>query len=251
MITIRKLKTLKESTRLRKYIATLVEIENKLRENKVPDYLYIRSLFNLIGEESGLHPRVYELLKEKLTVTMVNNLKHGIMKSLGIEPSEWDFIAPADKNRDDRTILDINLYLDDIRSPFNLGSIFRSAECFGVKKIILSKDSTTPDHQRAKRTSMGCIDIVDWEIRSISKIEVPVFALELGGTSIDEFQFPQGGMAIIGSEELGVSPEALKLADKSLGRVSIPLIGSKSSLNVANATSILLHRWSETLLKKN
>ena len=59
----------------------------------------------------------------------------------------------------------------------------------------------------------------------------------------------KNAIAIIGSEELGVSPEALKAADDSLGRVSIPLLGNKSSLNVANATSILLQRWSEHLLK--
>ncbi len=48
---------------------------------------------------------------------------------------------------------------------------------------------------------------------------------------------------MVGSEELGVSPELLALADASLGRVSIPLAGTKGSLNVSVAAGILLHTW--------
>ncbi len=49
----------------------------------------------------------------------------------------------------------------------------------------------------------------------------------------------------MGSEELGLSPEALRLADASAGRVSIPLAGAKRSLNVSVAFGILMHAWQQ------
>jgi TrmH family RNA methyltransferase len=74
-----------------------------------------------------------------------------------------------------------------------------------------------------------------------------IFALELGGSPIGEFAFPARGIVLVGSEELGLSPEALRLADRSLGRVSIPQAGAKRSLNVAVAFGILMQRWFSVL----
>jgi TrmH family RNA methyltransferase len=73
--------------------------------------------------------------------------------------------------------------------------------------------------------------------------------LETGGDDICEFDFPERGICVIGSEELGVSPEALKAA--SYGRVSIPMKGLKASLNVGVAFGILMQKWVESLSKKN
>ena len=77
----------------------------------------------------------------------------------------------------------------------------------------------------------------------------PVFVLETGGTPINEFNFPKEGIVIIGSEELGVSPEALHRA--SYGRVTIPMTGLKASLNVGVAFGILMQAWTNALLKNN
>lgn len=70
-----------------------------------------------------------------------------------------------------------------------------------------------------------------------------LFALEQGGTPLGSFVFPVRGVVIVGSEELGVRPELLRRADGSAGRVSIPLPGAKSSLNVGVALGILLNAW--------
>jgi TrmH family RNA methyltransferase len=77
-----------------------------------------------------------------------------------------------------------------------------------------------------------------------------VFALELGGQNIDQFKFPEEGVVIIGSEELGVSVPFLKAADESYGRVSIPLFGSKGSLNVSVAFGILIYKWHSAVATK-
>jgi len=72
-----------------------------------------------------------------------------------------------------------------------------------------------------------------------------VFAIELGGTSLEKFTFPTEGLALLGSEELGLSPQALEIADRCLGRVSVPLFGHKSSLNVGVAWGIVSQHWGE------
>lgn len=139
------------------------------------------------------------------------------------------------------------IYAEDIRSPFNLGSIFRSAEAMGAEKVLLSPLCTDPAQPRAIRSSMGCIETLGFERCALADLpaDVPVFALETGGTPICEFDFPRKGICIIGSEELGISPEALARA--SCGTVSIPMKGLKASLNVGVALGILLQKWVEAI----
>lgn len=140
------------------------------------------------------------------------------------------------------------MYAEDIRSPFNLGSIFRTAEAFGAEKVLVSPLCVSPEHQRAQRSAMGCTEYLPWEVMGLANLpaDVPVFALETGGTPIDEFAFPEHGIVIVGSEELGISPEALARA--RYGRVSIPMYGIKASLNVGVAFGILMQYWSAYLV---
>jgi TrmH family RNA methyltransferase len=144
-----------------------------------------------------------------------------------------------------RRILPMRVFLEDIRSPFNVGSIFRTAESFGVAEIVLSPACPTPDHPRAARSAMGCAAIVPWRIGELLSIprNEQVFVLELGGTPIGDFAFPPRGTVVVGNEELGASPEARSMAERSAGRVTIPLHGVKGSLNVSAAFAILLHSW--------
>ena len=91
--------------------------------------------------------------------------------------------------------------------------------------------------------------MIEWERaeRDVLSGELPVFALELGGTPLSEFVFPSRGIAVIGSEELGISPAARDAAVKSHGLVSIPVFGRKGSINVSVAFGIMMQRWSEAL----
>lgn len=138
-------------------------------------------------------------------------------------------------------------YAEDIRSPFNLGSIFRTAEGLGAEKLYLSPFCCDETHPRAVRSGMGCIETLPYEKKSLDELptDKPIFVLETGGTPIDEFKFPKEGICIIGSEELGASPEAIKKA--TYGCVTIPMIGLKASLNVGVAFGILMQKWVESL----
>jgi TrmH family RNA methyltransferase len=94
---------------------------------------------------------------------------------------------------------------------------------------------------------MGAFDRLRWDAADLGELERsetgPLFALELGGISMNDFKFPESGTVILGSEELGVSPESIKLAEKDCGVVSIPLPGPKASLNVGVAFGILVRHW--------
>jgi len=183
----------------------------------------------------------------------LNIIKHILLSETGKSQADWDFTNNEGKldPKKRQVIEGMQVYLEDIRSPFNIGAMFRTAESFGVEKIILSPFCADPRHTRAERTAMGCIDIVPWErcelrsleLEGLSANSVLIFALETGGTPLGEFKFPRRGILIAGSEELGVSPQALAAADASLGRVSIPCYGTKASLNVSVAFGIALQAW--------
>jgi TrmH family RNA methyltransferase len=135
--------------------------------------------------------------------------------------------------------------------------MFRAAESFGIEKLWLSPLCADPRHRRALRSAMGCVDALPWERREAEEAlgppragegeALPCFALETGGIDIAEFTFPRRGTLIVGSEELGVSPETLERADASLGRLSIRTWGAKGSLNASVACGIALQRWAEAL----
>jgi len=184
---------------------------------------------------------------------IINSIRHILLTETGRDQADWDLID-SDGNLDSgmrHVIKGMYVYMEDIRSPFNIGAMFRTAESFGVEKIMLSPFCADPHHTRARRTAMGCIDIIPWEKSELHSLELPeelpVFALETGGIPIAEFPFPRRGILIVGSEELGVSPRALEAADASLGRVSIPCYGTKASLNVSVAFGIAVQAWRANL----
>jgi len=187
----------------------------------------------------------------------LNCVKHILLAETGKEQADWDFTDSGGRlDPSGRQIFEgVWVYMEDIRSPFNVGAIFRTAESFGVEKIILSPFCADPNHRRAQRTAMGCTDIVHWERQDLFSatetppLPCPVFALETGGVPLSEFPFPRRGLLIAGSEELGVSPRALAAADASLGRVSIPCYGAKASLNVSTAFGIAMNAWAQAVIR--
>ena len=220
---------------------------------------------------------------------LFNTLRHALYRQSGVQPSEWDLIAPGLRYgtgtpnfttampKPDASVSKTNtavspvpetgmptgelltsfpvtrpfypgvyVYAEDIRAPFNLGSIFRTAEAFGAEKLMLSEGCVSPEQPRAQRSAMGCTRFLPWEYCPLEALPdgLPVFALETGGTPITSFSFPKQGIVLLGSEELGLSAEALKTV--SAGIVSIPMKGIKASLNVAVAFGILMQWWTSS-----
>lgn len=187
----------------------------------------------------------------------IDDLRHHLARASGQAPADWDLHdfrvqgsqelghegapAPADGFR--HPLPGTRVFLEDIRSPFNVGTILRTAEALGFEEVLLSPACADPRHPRAERSAMGAVDIVPW--RRCALEELPslgeVFALELGGAAIGEFAFPKRGVLVLGSEELGVSAAALAMAEGR--RASIPMRGVKASINVAVAFGIAAQAW--------
>ncbi len=263
MISPRKLASLPRKTRLRKILTLVEEWGRAIERGTGPPRGYLVEVLELLREEKRVDGRVRELAGEIREDYVENadvrrkieHLRFSLMESMGLSPADWDFCDPETQrmSREEARILPMRVYLDDIRSPFNVGSIFRSAEAFGAAGLYLSEYSARPDHKRAQRTSMGCTEILPWRICGVEEIPPsergPLFALELGGSAIEEFEFPESGIVVVGSEELGVSPELRECAREEAGIVSIPLSGAKASLNVAVAFGILMQYWHASIGK--
>lgn len=261
MIEFFKLKNLPKKQRLHKVIKLLEMAEYSLVhgiKDELLDAFYLSQLFSVISED------VDERLKEKIRKwkenkkneekrEIINEIRHALYELTGYTPSEWDLIPPIKPHISDDELKafrrsyfpNLYVYAEDIRTPFNVGSIFRTAESFGVEKIFLSPHCTTPLSQKALRVAMGAVEYMQWEHAEIDVLpKKPIIVLETGGEDISNFVFPTEGIAVVGNEELGVSASLLKKADAV---VSIKMFGIKASLNVSVAFGILMQKWTEKI----
>jgi TrmH family RNA methyltransferase len=209
----------------------------------------------------------------KLILRSINDFRHFLVRVSGQAPADWDlhdYRAPPGPAATAETSAEagtaraaaareglgesrpfypgLRVFLEDIRSPFNVGSILRTAEALGFEEVLLSPLCADPGHPRAARSSMGAVELMPWKRCELGELPAygPLLALELGGSSISDFAFPPRGVLLLGSEELGLTRSALDLAGAN--RISIPMKGIKASLNVAVAFGIAAQAWIEASL---
>lgn len=244
MITAKKLLSLKERTRIRKAALILQEGAKRIKTGQDPDIVYLNTIIPVVGLET-----IDSSTDKTHIMFRLEDYAHCLLTKLGAEPSDWDFVDDyGSLDTSKRIVQDKMLVLDRLRSPFNVGAVFRSADSFGIKKIILIEGTANPLHPRSRRTSRGCTQTVEWafmtEDETVKMLrgypDGKVIALETGGSDINTFSFPDSGVFVLGSEELGVSPEILSCCT---ARVSIPMAGTKGSLNVSVAAGIMMQRW--------
>jgi len=102
---------------------------------------------------------------------LCNCARNHLLALIGSFPAEWDLvIAPHSSFRDKTGAVQarsfykgVSVYAEDIRSPFNMGSIFRTAEGMGAENVYISPFCTDPMQPRAQRSSMGCIETMGWK----------------------------------------------------------------------------------------
>jgi tRNA G18 (ribose-2'-O)-methylase SpoU len=143
----------------------------------------------------------------------------------------------------------IVLILDNIRSMYNVGSVFRSADAFLVEEIALCGITAKPPHREINKTALGATDTVKWSyfdttIQAIGYYQSKNYRLVAieqveNGTSLQDFQpvLDQPYAFIFGNEVFGVEQEIVNLADDCL---EIPQFGTKHSLNISVSVGILL-----------
>ena len=139
--------------------------------------------------------------------------------------------------------------LDNIRSLNNIGSVFRTADAFLIKKIYLCGITATPPHKEIHKTALGATDSVSWayskdalELVGQLKAEgVHVISVEQADKSTDlrELDLDKGTTyaVVFGNEVKGVQQEVVSASDSCL---EIPQFGTKHSLNISVSCGIVL-----------
>lgn len=137
-----------------------------------------------------------------------------------------------------KAFLDIDIYLDNLRSLHNIGSIIRTIEAFRLGTLCSFSDFDFLNHPKLKKTSMHTENTIQTKkVEGFNKLRSPIIGLEITpkSTNLFDFTFPKSFSLIVGNEEYGLSETTLNNCDHLL---HIPLYGQKNSLNVSNAFAI-------------
>ena len=137
--------------------------------------------------------------------------------------------------------------LDNIRSAFNVGAIFRTCEAAAIRRLYLCGISAHPPNPRVLKTSLGTEKTLPWEhilsteetVRKLRERRIHIVSVELTNRSIPYTlaHYPEEVALVFGHEVAGVSSEILDLSDQV---IEIPMLGRKNSLNVATSVGVVL-----------
>jgi tRNA G18 (ribose-2'-O)-methylase SpoU len=144
--------------------------------------------------------------------------------------------------------LPVTVLLDNVRSMYNVGAFFRAADGVGLEKLCLAGITAHPPKSAIAKTALGAENIVPWEhdwdaVRMAEGLRhrgLEIAAIETSAHSVDLFAWqPKFPVCVLfGNEVEGLHPKLLEMADT---HVRIPMLGQKTSLNVATAAGIVLY----------
>ena len=150
--------------------------------------------------------------------------------------------------------------LENIRSAYNVGSVFRTADAFLLEGIYITGYTCTPPHKEIKKTALGAEESVEWKhfanaseaIADLRERGYKVFAVEQVVNSLmlqDAAFAKQEKVAVIfGNEVTGVEADTIAQCD---GCIEIPQFGMKHSLNIATAAGVVLWEIVRTRINSN
>ncbi len=139
--------------------------------------------------------------------------------------------------------------LENIRSAYNVGSVFRTADAFLLEAIYLTGYTCTPPHKEIKKTALGAEEAVDWKhfatateaIELLKNDGYTIFAIEqiANSTMLNQINFSQNQKVavVFGNEVTGVEVSTIAQCH---GCIEIPQFGTKHSLNIATAAGVVL-----------
>lgn len=142
----------------------------------------------------------------------------------------------------------IHIVLDNLRSAFNVGSIFRTADSGAVAHVHLCGMTAHPPHKKLEKTALGAFDYVPWTYyeRTSAALEglrsegVSIVAVEVTDDAVpmQDFAWETPVALVFGNEVTGISEKTIARCD---GVVKIPMQGHKNTINVATAFGIVLY----------
>lgn len=147
--------------------------------------------------------------------------------------------------------------LDDVRSMYNVGSVFRTADAFRVEAICLCGITAQPPHPEIHKTALGAEDSVAWQyfedtlqcVRSLQKEGYKVLCIEQceGSQMLQDLTVgaDESYAVVLGNEVKGVKQEAVDISD---GCIEIPQFGTKHSLNVSTAAGMVIWEFAKQMV---
>jgi len=157
-------------------------------------------------------------------------------------------LSPVRTNRPLGQYPHLEIGLDNLRSVFNVGSIFRTADATGIEHVHLFGTSPTPTHPKMDKTALGAELVIPWTqywdgVSAVNEIKhrgLEIWCLEYSPESKNLFTLPSPDLnkphlLIVGNENNGIDPKIMALANHT---VYLPMMGEKESLNVASAFAV-------------
>lgn len=238
MITKNKIKELKKlnNKKFRKE-SNSVLVEGDRTINQILSYGIKPEL--VLQSENYCLPRD-ERLKELQYI--VDIVPEGYIEQLSQTKNPQELIAVFRKPNNPIPEKGIFIYLDNLRDPGNLGTIFRTAASFSIDGIILSENSCEVLSPKVIRASLGSVFSVPFITKNLSEINLndyEVFVADMKGDSVLEVHSSKNinTIIVIGNEANGVSDSVKKLATNL---ISIPMSANMESLNASIAASIIM-----------
>lgn len=160
---------------------------------------------------------------------------------------ELNRLTPEQFRRSHKT--PIVAVLENIRSAYNVGSVFRTADAFLLEAIYITGYTAIPPHKEIKKTALGAEETVSWQhfnnaseaIKHLKEQQYQVYAVEQvkDSISLEKITFDEKAKiaVVFGNEVTGVEQETILQCD---GCIEIPQLGMKHSLNIATAAGVVL-----------
>jgi len=179
----------------------------------------------------------------------ISDTFHIHQKQTGLGLSEADLLPHVIKGDSDKPWkpqLSYKVALDNLRSAFNVGSIFRLMDAVGFESVEMSEKTPGKENLQVQKTAMSSADWIPQQkseclAKALSEYQqsgYQIIGVETvkGSTSYLDFPWPKKGIVVVGNEEYGLSTDVLKTCQHY---VHLPMSGKKNSINVANAFAVV------------
>ena len=246
MLTNNKIKLIKSLDRKKSRTESgcfLVEGEKMVRE-------LLQSRFETV-EVFAVQPYIDELpatLKRKAEITAVSERDLERISFLKTPNKAVALVRLPDSHTAPLPDLNgLNIALDNVQDPGNLGTIVRTAAWFGIKNVFCSPDTVDVYNPKVIQSTMGAIfkvNITYCDLATLAatarKAGIPMFGTRLDGENLYAAELPKNAIVVMGNESKGLSAEISALTDCNLKIPSYaPPTADMESLNVAVATAIV------------
>lgn len=188
--------------------------------------------------------------------TITRNKQNDIMRKLRtIEMKRLSVEEFRDSEK-----MPLTVVLDDVRSLYNVGSVFRSCDAFRVKAVYLCGITATPPNNEIHKTALGAEDSVEWRyfhdaeeaVAELHDNGVTVYSVEQveGSTKLQDIRIDSSSQyaIILGNEVKGVHQSVVDASD---GCIEIPQHGTKHSLNVSVTAGIVIWEFAKQFWNGN